>query len=134
MVPSGAVRDNYVQEPAQTKQLSIITSIVLIGCSNTISLLEFISNYWESAIQSLLLTVAVIIWAKAAVSSSTTITAYLKEKEDWNVIKKETETIFNLSAKLFISLTALYCLLIAWHINPESEITFKQGATKENDN
>ena len=95
----------------------IALSILLGGIGYTVAGIE-LPDATRFLCRSVLLSVAVLYWSSVSMRGATLVLAYLTEHQDrWKLIQPRTLPIFDMTARVILTLLSIYFLLLAWKIN-----------------
>ena len=95
----------------------IALSILLGGIGHALARVD-LPDATRFLCRSVLLSVAVLYWSSVAMRGSTLLLAYLTEhQERWQIIQPRTLPIFEMVARIVLTLLSVYFLLLAWNID-----------------
>jgi MscS family membrane protein len=95
----------------------IALSIFLGGIGYTIARVD-LPDATRFLCRATLLSVAVLYWSGVAMRGATLLLGYLTEhQERWSLVQPRTLPIFDLVARILLTLLSIYFLLLAWNIN-----------------
>jgi MscS family membrane protein len=102
---------------AKLCQLPFSATIFFIGLNYTISH-SMPSEFWRNGLRSLIFTTLLLIWSWSAYQSIAIFLNYMVNKEgSWRFVKPRTKPVYQMLGRLFVFVTTIYLLLMAWGIN-----------------
>lgn len=108
---------NFDDRAVELLRHPIALSIFLGGIGYTIARID-LPDATRFLCRAILLSVAVLYWSGVAMRGATLILNYLTEhQERWSIIQPRTLPIFDMFARVFLTLLSIYFLLLAWNIN-----------------
>lgn len=98
-------------------QVPASLSVFFIGINYGITISD-LSDFWSHTYHGASLSLLIILWSTALLKSSTIFLEGMRASQtNFKVLNARTIPIFHLLARIFIIITAIYLLLLAWGIN-----------------
>ena len=108
---------NFDDRAVELLRHPVALSVFLGGVGYTVARLD-IPEATRFLCRASLLSVAVLYWSSVAMRGASLILGYLTEHQDrWKIVQPRTLPIFDMAARIILTLLSIYFLLLAWNID-----------------